>query len=76
AILELIDRITFSMDHNHTPTSIFLDLTKAFDCLDHQILIQKLKHYKLHDTALQLCTNYFTNRKQYTTLKDTKSNIQ
>jgi hypothetical protein len=64
AILELTDRIINSMDHNISPTAIFLDLTKAFDCLNHNILIQKLKHYGLQNNALQLLINYLSNRQQ------------
>ena len=44
AALELADRILYSLDHNETPLSIFLDLSKAFDTLDRNILLNKLKH--------------------------------
>ncbi|ELU14085.1 hypothetical protein CAPTEDRAFT_100390, partial [Capitella teleta] len=47
ALLELIDHLLTSMDKNDCPTSIFIDLTKEFDCLNHNILIHKLKHYNL-----------------------------
>ncbi len=39
ATLELVDRITLEMDNKNTPISIFLDLSNAFDILDHHILI-------------------------------------
>ena len=43
AALELIDRIHKSMEDGQIPVSIFLDLSKAFDTLDHTILLSKLK---------------------------------
>ena len=52
AALELADRILYSLDHNETPLSIFLDLSKAFDTLDHNILLNKLKHYGIRGEAL------------------------
>jgi hypothetical protein len=74
ALLELTDRLLTSMDKNDCPTSIFIDLTKAFDCLNHNILIHKLKHYNLQDKAIALCKNYLTHRQQYITLQNTTSN--
>ena len=73
AILELTDTILKHMDQNVTPTTIFLDLSKAFDTLDHHILLHKLKHYGLNDSALKLCKNYLSERKQYVQLNETKS---
>ena len=65
AALELADRILYSLDHNETPLSIFLDLTKAFDTLDHNILLNKLKHYGIRGEALTFFNNYLSNRKQF-----------
>ena len=42
ATLELTDRIISAMDNNDVPIGIFLDLSKAFDTIDHNILLQKL----------------------------------
>ena len=76
ALIELTDRILSNMDNNITPTAIFLDLSKAFDSLNHEILLQKLSHYGLQNKSLDLCTNYLRNRQQYIQLKDTNSEIQ
>ncbi len=40
AALELVDRVIVEMDKNNTPLNIFLDLSKAFDILDHKILLE------------------------------------
>ena len=64
AALELVDKITSQMDNNETPINIFLDLSKAFDTIDHNILLDKLKYYGLDDTAIKLFRSYLTNRYQ------------
>ena len=57
-----------SIDKGKTPLAIFLDFSKAFDTLDHEILLYKLKHYGIKAEALFLFRNYLTNRRQYTEL--------
>ncbi len=54
ATLELVDRITLELDKMNTPISIFLDLSKAFDTLDHQILIKKKEYYGLNEFSIKL----------------------
>ena len=63
------------MDHNETPINIYLDLSKAFDTLDHEILLAKLQYYGIHGTPLELVKSYLTNRKQYVEIEDTKSKM-
>lgn len=76
ALIELTDRILTNMDKNITPTSIFLDLSKAFDSLNHNILLHKLSHYGIRNKSLELCTNYLQNRQQYVQLQNTASQTQ
>ena len=64
ATLEFIDKIFKHLDENRTPISIFLDLSKAFDTLDHDILLQKLAFYGVQNSALAWFKNYLTNRYQ------------
>ena len=52
ATLELIDIQIQYLDKGETPTSVFLDLSKAFDTLDHRILLSKLEYYGIRDNAL------------------------
>ena len=54
AVLEVIDRITNQLDKGQTPMNIYLDLSKAFDTLDHDILINKWQYYGVHGSALRL----------------------
>ena len=63
------------MDLNEIPIDIFLDLSKAFDTIDHTILLHKLKYYGLEQSTLRLFESYFKNRKQYTEIEESKSEI-
>ena len=73
AALELVDKITQHLDKNKTPINFYLDLSKAFDTLDHPILIHKLKFYGIKGTALQLFQSYLSNRLQFVEYDDTMS---
>ena len=52
ALIDLINNISSAIDRNETTLGIFLDLSKAFDTINHEILCQKLQHYGIQDTAL------------------------
>ena len=75
APIELADRILLEMDKGNTPIAIFLDLSKAFDTLDHTILLQKLKYYGISENSLNWFQSYITNRKQYVQFQNVKSNL-
>ena len=71
AVLELADRSLLEMD---TPIAIFLDLSKAFDTLDHTILLQKLKYYGILNNSLNWFKSYISNRKQFVQFQNQNSN--
>ena len=73
ASLEISDIICEGMDQGKIPLSIFLDLSKAFDTLDHQILLSKLKYYGLDNTALNWFNSYLTDRTQFVDFDDVYS---
>ena len=65
AILELVDRILSEMDKGNNPITVFLDLSKAFDTLDHNILLHKLQFYGIAHNSYLWLKSYLSNRKQY-----------
>ena len=72
----LIHRISSAIDQRETTVGVFLDLSKAFDTLDHQILFTKLEHYGNRDVALQWIKSYFLYRQQFVQINQTCSSMQ
>ena len=73
ALIELVDQIRLSIDDNQMTCGIFVDLSKAFDTVNHQILLKKLEHYGIRGKALELFESYLTGRTQYVQINDNKS---
>ena len=73
AALELVDRILQHLDNNKFPINFYLDLSKAFDNLDHTILLHKLQFYRIHGIKLSIFKNYLSNRIQFVEYEDSKS---
>lgn len=73
ATLELVDKIQRAFYNSQTPSAIFLDLSKAFDTLDHHVLLTKLEHYGIRGKSLNLMQSYLSNRLQYVHYNDAAS---
>ena len=71
ALLLLVDKITEALDKEECVVGIFLDFSKAFDTVNHDILLQKLNLYGVKDIALSWFKDYLTNITQYVTVPDT-----
>jgi ribonuclease P/MRP protein subunit RPP40 len=60
-------------ERNEYVASIFLDLSKAFDTIDHQMLLSKLEQYGIRGVALEWFRSYITGRKQYVMFNNVSS---
>jgi hypothetical protein len=67
ALLTLMDKIISAIDRGEYAVGVFLDFSKAFDTVDHKILIGKLYHYGIRGTPLEWIQSYLSNREQMTT---------
>ena len=76
AILELSDQIHDSFERNIFTLGIFIDLSKAFDTVNHQILLKKLEYYGIRNNSLKWFENYLHKRQQYLHADDITTNLQ
>ena len=68
--------LSIVLENKETTMAVFLDLSKAFDTIDHNILLAKLGHYGIRGIAVEWFRNYLTNRTQFVTYRDTKSQLR
>ena len=76
AMTNMLQFIYDNLDRGHEVISLFLDFSKAFDCVNHQILLRKLHVYGIRGIALDWFRSYLSNRIQYTTVNGEASNSQ
>jgi len=73
ALIHTIEEISSKLDKGEKVIGLFLDLKKAFDTVNIEILLLKLNHYGVRGKALDLIKNYLTNRKQTVLINNNKS---
>ena len=76
ALIEFTDYIRKYLDQGHYCISIFVDMTKAFDTVDHDMLLEKMNRYGIRGHASNFFRSYLENRCQYTVINGTTSTIE
>ena len=76
AIMELSEGISSAIDMKKYTVGVFIDLKKAFDTINHSILIKKLENYGIRGIASNWIQSYLQNRMQYVSIDDVTSDRQ
>ena len=63
-LVTMIEKWKKAVDNGECVSALFLDLSKAFDTINHELLLAKLKAYRFSPNALKLMHSYLNNRKQ------------
>ncbi len=74
-LVHFLNNVADAKNKSKHTLAIFCDLRKAFDCVDHKILLKKLQNLGVHGIELEWFANYLTNRKQYVTLSGKNSTL-
>ena len=75
AIAKLTEHIRLGLDSLNETCTVFLDLTKAFDTVDHNLLLLKSERYGLRGCVYHLLKSYLSDRKQFVQIGDNKSAV-
>ena len=75
AITSIHERVLENVNNDKHTISIYLDLSKAFDSVNHNILLSKLHYYGIRGVALNFFRSYLSNRQQYTIVNGVASDI-
>ena len=76
ALMLMMDQVTKALDSGECVIGIFLDFSKAFDTVNHSILIDKLYHYGIRGNALEWFRSYLSNRSQYVSYNGVRSSTK
>ena len=75
AAVKLVDFISHEMKSGNTLGNIYVELSKAFDTINYDILLDKLSYYGISGRALKLLKSYFLDRKQNVVYNNCISNL-
>ena len=75
ALINITENIRKALDEGNTDCWVFVDLQKAFDTVDHQILLAKLNHYGIHGVSNDWFKSYLSNHNQYVSINGYDSGL-
>jgi hypothetical protein len=75
AIASLTENILRVFEEGHDACGIFCDLSKAFDCVEHDVLIGKLEHYGIRGSEIRFFASYLSQRQQITEINGARSKM-
>ena len=75
ALINKTENIRKALDDGNTGCGVFVDLQKAFDTVDHQILLAKLNHYGIHGVSNDWFKSCLSNRNQYVSINGYQSGL-
>ena len=73
AVLDMVENIRQAWEKRESCLGIFVDFKKAFDTVDHCILLAKMEHVGIRGAALELIRSYLSGRKQYVVFNGAES---
>ena len=73
AVIDIVNMIETELAHKNYVLGVFLDLKKAFDTVDINILLHKLHYYGIRGHILEWFKSYLLNRSQFTSINDHSS---
>ena len=76
ALIGLTEMIRNALDNGNFACGVFIDLQKAFDSVNHDILLSKLNHYRNRGVAFDWFKSYLSDKTQYATIDNKRSEIQ
>ena len=75
AVAKFMQQVYEGLNSNEYGIGVFLDLRKAFDIVDHSVLLNKLDYYGIRGAALRLIASFLSNRSQYVSIGDIQSEV-
>ena len=73
ALVSMVEQIKSYLDNGKFAAGVFLDLQKAFDTVNHNILLKKLEHYGIRGHVKDWFASFLKDRKQFVTIDSTDS---
>ena len=76
AVLSMVQEIRETIENGEFAVGVFVDFKKAFDTVNHAILLKKMEHFGIRGLLNQWFRSYLSNRKQYVSIDDIDSSFQ